>query len=64
MNTNTSTKQNLIIGRGLKIYLIKIQNMLKFDLKHGYYHINKLVPFNKLEKLDISLLQILPVGFD
>ena len=44
MNTYTSRKQNLMIGRVLKIYLIKTQNMFKFDLKHGYYHINKLVP--------------------
>ena len=44
MNTYTSRKQNLMIRRVLKIYLIKTQNMFKFDLKHGYYHMNKLVP--------------------
>ena len=45
MNTHTSRKKKLMIGRVLKIYLIKTQNMFKFDLKHGYYHINKLVPW-------------------
>ena len=43
MNTYTSRKQNLMIGRVSKMYLIKSRNVLKFDLKHEYYHKNKLV---------------------
>ena len=37
-------KRNLMMVRVIKTYLIKTKNMFKFDLKHGYYHINKLVP--------------------
>ena len=36
-------KRNLMMGRVIKTYLIKTKNMFKFDLKNGYYHINKLV---------------------
>ena len=64
MNTYTNRKQNLMIGRFLKIYLIKTQNMFKFDLKHRCYHVNKLVPRIFVEKLDVLHLQFLPVRLD
>ena len=31
----------MMIGRVLKIHLIQTQKMFKFDVKHGYYDINK-----------------------
>ena len=67
MKTHTSRKQNLMIGRVENV--IKTQNMFKFDLKHGYYHINQLVPLLFVENwksccLNILLLQFLPAGLD
>ena len=67
MNTCASRKQNLMIGRVLKIYLIKTRKMFKFDLKTwvlSHKQISTSDFRGKLEKLDILLLQCLPVGLD
>ena len=67
MNTCASRKQNLMIGIVLKIYLIKTRNMFKFDLKTwvlSHKQISTSDFRGKLEKLDILLLQCLPVGLD
>ena len=57
MNTYTSRKQNLMIGRVLKIYLIKTRNKFKFDLWVLSYKQISISDFRgKLEKLDLLLL--------